>query len=244
VTDITDHLADIRRRTAAALMASGRTANGVTIDRITLVAVSKQQPTQAIEVAARAGLRHFGESYVQEAEAKIATLTELPLQWHYIGRIQANKTRQIAALFSWVHTVDRVRVARRLNDHRPHFAPPLKVFLQVNLTGLADRPGISEDQLPTLAREVSAMPRLQLCGLMTLPPADADEATSADVFRRLRLLADSLNASGLNVPELSMGMSGDFETAIAEGSTFIRIGSALFGQRDPGGEPAMPDTPA
>jgi PLP dependent protein len=242
VTDITDHIADIRRRTAAALQTSGRSANGVTIDRITLVAVSKHQSAQTIESAWRAGLRHFGESYVQEAESKMPELTALPIEWHFIGRIQANKTRQIAALFSWVHTVDRARVARRLNDHRPHFAPPLNVFLQVNLTGQTGRAGVSGDQLPDLAREVSAMPRLKLCGLMTLPPAEADESTSADVFRRLRLLADSLQASGLKVPELSMGMSGDFETAIAEGATFIRIGSALFGPRDPYAAQTMADT--
>lgn len=232
MTDITDHLADIRRRTADALQASGRTANGVTIDRITMVAVTKQQPVTAIESAWRAGQRHFGESYVQEAETKMEILTDLPLEWHFIGRIQTNKTRQIATLFSWVHTVDRLRVAHRLNDHRPHFAPPLNVFLQANLTGLPGRAGAAEAELPELARAVSDMPRLRLCGLMTLPPAGADETASALIFRRLRLLADALNATGLSVPELSMGMSGDFEIALAEGATFIRIGSALFGPRN------------
>ncbi len=237
MTDITDHLAEIQRRVHAALKRSGRTANCVsdasdfTVDHVTIVAVSKQQTVAAIRSACRAGLRHFGESYVQEAEYKIPRISEPGIQWHFLGHIQANKTRQIAVLFDWVHTVDRIRVAQRLNDQRPHHAPPLNVFLQVDQTGLPGRSGISEAELPALLQAVSALPRLRVRGLMTLPPAEADDEAVASHFRRLRDTAARLGVSGMPLQELSIGMSDDFELAVAEGATFVRIGTALFGQR-------------
>ncbi len=237
MTDITDHLAEIQRRVHAALERSDRAATCVTdgpdftVDHVTIVAVSKQQTVAAIRAACRAGLRHFGESYVQEAESKIPQIDEPGIQWHFVGHIQANKTRQIALLFDWVHTVDRFRVAQRLSDQRPHHAPPLNVLLQVDQTGLPGRAGISEAELPALVRAVSALPRLRVRGLMTLPPAGADDEAVAGHFHRLRDTAARLDTTGVPLRELSIGMSDDFELAVAAGATFVRIGSALFGTR-------------
>jgi PLP dependent protein len=227
VTDITDHLARVTRRVRDALIEAGRPE-----DAVTIVAVSKLQPATAIEAAFRAGQRHFGESYVQEALAKMELVRELPIEWHFIGRIQANKTRAIARHFQWVHTVDRLRIAMRLNEQRPHFAPPLNVLLQVNQAGESQKGGVAEAELEGLARAVAGLPRLRLRGLMSIPPAGGTAAETTGLFARLRELRDGLLASGLDVDTLSMGMSADYELAVEEGATMVRIGTAIFGPRE------------
>ena len=198
---------------------------------MTIVAVSKQQSTDAIQRAYRAGQRDFGESYVQEAEPKLAALAELDIVWHFIGRIQGNKTRFIAEHFHWVHTVDRERIARRLAEQRPYHAPPLNVLIQVNLAGEPQKGGVAPEEVEPLADFVARFDRLALRGLMTIPPAGlpADEAQAH--FERLAALNARLAARGLPVDTLSMGMSDDFEIAIAAGSTCVRIGTAIFGER-------------
>jgi pyridoxal phosphate enzyme (YggS family) len=223
VTDITEHLAEIVERVARASGGAGRSP-----DSVTIVAVSKQQPAEAIAKAHAAGLRHFGESYVQEALPKLTTLESLPLVWHFIGRIQANKTRAIAEKFEWVHTVDRLKLAERLSEQRPIAAAPLNVLIQANLGGEEQKAGVPRDEVAKLAREVAQLPRLRLRGLMTLPPRDA---APQRWFAELALLQRRLIESGLPLDSLSMGMSADFEAAIAAGATHIRVGTALFGAR-------------
>jgi pyridoxal phosphate enzyme (YggS family) len=218
-------LAEIVERVARAARRANRDATSVTI-----VAVSKQQPAAAIREAFAAGQRHFGESYAQEALPKIATLHDLDISWHFIGAIQANKTKTIAEHFQWVHTVDRTKIAARLNEQRPFHAPPLNVLIQVNLAGEAQKAGAAEEQVAELARAIAKMPRLRLRGLMTLPPR-ADDADAW--FRRLAELRERLASEGIEMDTLSMGMSGDFEAAIAAGSTCVRIGTAIFGERSP-----------
>lgn len=226
MTDITEHLTTLRARVQAATRAAGRGASCVTI-----VAVSKQQAAAAVEAAYRAGQRDFGENYLQEAEAKIAAVRHDDIRWHFIGRVQANKTRAVAQSFDWVHTVDRERIARRLAEQRPAHAPPLNVLIQVNLRGEAQKGGVAPEALEALAAAIRPLDRLALRGLMTIPPADAGaDATRAD-FERLRALRDELNRAGHTLDTLSMGMSADFELAIAAGSTCVRIGTAIFGTR-------------
>ncbi|HEX6997332.1 MAG TPA: YggS family pyridoxal phosphate-dependent enzyme [Gammaproteobacteria bacterium] len=223
MTEITDHFAQIRERVVRAARGS---ANDVMI-----VAVSKGQPVEAIDRVYAAGQRRFGESYVQEALPKIEALRDRDIEWHFIGRVQANKTRPIAEHFHWVHTVDRERVAARLDAARPHYAPPLNVLLQVNLAGEPQKSGVSETEAAPLAAAVSRLPRLALRGLMTIPPAEASAAESAALFERLKSLQQALAAAHPGMDVLSMGMSGDFELAIAHGSTCVRIGTAIFGPR-------------
>jgi pyridoxal phosphate enzyme (YggS family) len=226
VTQITDHLAKTLDRIAIALASAGRPA-----DAAMLLAVSKQQPTAAVEAAYRAGQRRFGESVVQEALAKMEQLAQLDIEWHFIGRIQSNKTRAIAERFQWVHTVDRARIAARLNEQRPHFAPPLKVLIQVDLAGEPQKGGVDAAALPALAEFVAAQPRLELKGLMTIPPADEPVGLRRARFERLAELHRELCAEGLALDTLSMGMSADYELAIAAGSTCVRIGTGVFGPR-------------
>lgn len=226
MTDITYHLADVRDRIRNALIDAHRD-----VDAVTLVAVSKQQTAIAIEAAFRAGQRHFGESYAQEALAKLPLLRDLPIEWHFIGRIQSNKTRPIAEHFAWVHTVDRLRIALRLNEQRPHHAPPLNVFLQVSYDTAPGRAGAGEAAVAALARQIAGLPRLRLRGLMSIPPAGLDPADIGAFYRRLHALGTGLSRDGIACTELSMGMSGDFEIAIAEGSTCVRIGTLIFGPR-------------
>ncbi len=209
----------------AALLDAGRGA-----DEVLILAVSKRQPVRAIEAAFQAGQSHFGENYVQEAHAKIAALESLPIVWHFIGRLQANKSREVAEHFQWVHTLDRTRIARRLNDQRPYGAPPLDVCIQVNQAAEPGKGGIEPEEVQDLARQVGQFPRLRLRGLMTIPPADAD---SARFFVELRSLRDRLDALGIPMDTLSMGMSADLELAVAAGSTMVRIGTAVFGPREP-----------
>lgn len=199
---------------------------------VTLLAVSKRQSAAAIQAAYDSGIRDFGESTVQEALRKLEDLESLNITWHFIGQIQSNKTRDIARNFQWVHAVDRLKIATRLNDQRPHNYPPLNVCLQVNQAGEAQKAGVSEADVSTLARNVISLPRLRLRGLMTLPPANTDPKANAILFARLRDLKDTLVADSIPLDTLSMGMSADFEVAVREGSTIVRIGTAIFGKRD------------
>jgi PLP dependent protein len=204
---------------------------GRSVDSVTLLAVCKSQPAELIRAAARAGLTEFGESYVQEALGKIAALQGLPLVWHFVGKIQANKTRDIAANFAWVHSVDRLRIAERLAEQRPFHAPPLNVCLQVNIGAEASKGGLAPPEVPELAARVAALPQLRLRGLMCVPPADADRAAQRRRFAELAGVLARLNAGGARLDTLSMGMSADLEAAICEGATIVRVGTALFGAR-------------
>jgi len=223
VTEITYHLADLIERVARAAERSGRAASSVTI-----VAVSKQQPSAAILAAHGAGLTHFGESYVQEAVPKIAALAGVPIVWHFVGKLQTNKTRAVAETFDWVHTVDRQKIAERLNEQRSPFAEPLNVLIQVNQGGEEQKGGVRPEEVATLARAIQTLPRLKLRGLMTLPPQSAG---AAQWFEELAELRAQLERDGIALDSLSMGMSADFEQAIAAGATHVRIGTALFGSR-------------
>lgn len=198
---------------------------------ILVLAVSKTRPAKDVRSAYDCGLTHFGENYLQEAIEKIDALADLPLTWHFIGPIQSNKTRQIAEHFQWVHSVDREKIARRLNEQRPAGLPPLQVCLQVNVSGEQSKSGIAPGELRGLAQTVMSLPALQLRGLMAIPAATGDEAQQRAAFRTLRELKDGLADVAPAMDTLSMGMSGDLEAAIAEGSTMIRIGTAIFGPR-------------
>ena len=219
-------LAAVRARIEAAAQRAGRDAHSVR-----LLAVSKQQPIEAIEAAAEAGQAEFGENYVQEGVAKITALRGRPLTWHFIGQLQGTKTREVAEHFQWVHTVDRERIATRLDAQRPHFAGPLEVLLQVRLGDEPAKGGVSPEDLPRLADAVSRLPRLRLRGLMCIPPPAADEAAQRAPFRRLRELLEDLGRRGHALDVLSMGMSDDLEAAVLEGATIVRIGTAVFGPR-------------
>ena len=223
MTEITDHLAEIHERVARAAEHSGRAPASVT-----LVAVSKQQPPAAIAAAHRAGVTHFGESYVQEALPKMTALADLAVAWHFVGKVQANKTRQIAERFAWVHAVDRLKIAERLSEQRPAHAPPLNVLIQVNQASEAQKGGALPADVAELARAIGKLPRLHLRGLMTLPPHDD---TPAKWFAELAALRTRLARDGIVLDTLSMGMSADFAEAIAAGATLVRIGTALFGRR-------------
>ncbi|GAC1695501.1 MAG: YggS family pyridoxal phosphate-dependent enzyme [Steroidobacteraceae bacterium] len=216
----------VLERVRQAAAAAGRSAQSVT-----LLAVGKAQPPAALAAAARCGLEHFGESYLQEALEKQAALRALPLTWHFIGRLQTNKTRAIAENFAWVHALDRLKIAQRLAAQRPFHAPPLNVCLQVNLAAESTKGGVAPAELPMLAAAVAALPRLRLRGLMCIPPVETEPARQRAWFARLRALRDEANAGGLGLDTLSMGMSADFPAAIAEGATIVRLGTALFGER-------------
>lgn len=201
------------------------------VDSVTLLAVSKAQPANKVRTVAELGLRDCGESYVQEALDKIESLRDLGLTWHFIGRLQTNKTRLIAASFDWVHGVDRLKIAERLSEQRPFHAPPLNVCLQVNIAGEPSKGGVTTAELPALATAVAALPRLKLRGLMCIPPDENDPSRQRMWFAKTRHALEALNAAGAKLDTLSMGMSGDFESAILEGATIVRIGTALFGSR-------------
>jgi PLP dependent protein len=203
------------------------------VQSVTLLAVSKTQSADAVRQAHAAGQHAFGENYVQEALAKIAALVDLrpAIEWHLIGPLQSNKTREVAAAFDWVHTLDRLKIAQRLSEQRPAHLPPLQVCVQVNVSGEASKAGVAPADVLALAQAVVTLPRLRLRGLMSIPePVDGVEAQRAP-HRRLRELFDALRSQGLALDTLSMGMSADLEAAIAEGSTVVRVGSALFGAR-------------
>jgi pyridoxal phosphate enzyme (YggS family) len=223
VTEITDHLADLIERVARAAERARRAPNSVTI-----VAVTKQQPSTSITTAARIGQKHFGESYAQEALPKIAALADFGLTWHFVGKLQANKTRQVAEAFDWVHTVDRLKIAERLSEQRNPFKAPLNVLIQVNQGGETQKGGALPEDVAGLARAIEELPRLKLRGLMTLPP---QSGAPARWFAELAALRADLDRHGIALDSLSMGMSGDFEDAIAAGATHVRIGTAIFGGR-------------
>ena len=221
-----NRLNETRARIAQAALQYGRAP-----ESICLLAVSKTHPADTLRELAEFGQGDFGESYLQEALPKLDALADLPLTWHFIGQIQSNKTATIAARFDWVHTLDRERIARRLNEQRPFHAPPLNVCLQVQLVPEPGKGGITPDELPTLARSVRDMPRLRLRGLMCIPPAYTRFEDQFAAFDRLRQLFRQLQAEGVAVDTLSMGMSGDLEAAVAAGATILRVGTALFGPR-------------
>jgi PLP dependent protein len=221
VTEITDHLANIVERVASAARRARDSAD------VTIVAVSKAQPASAISAVFHAGQTHFGESYVQEAAAKMDELAALRITWHFIGRIQTNKTRAIAERFAWVHTVDRDKTALRLSEQRPPSAPPLNVLIQVNQANEPQKGGVAPAEVSALARTIRSLPRLALRGLMTVPPQQG----AARWFAELAKLRSELGADGIELDTLSMGMSDDFEIAIAAGSNCVRIGTAIFGPR-------------
>ncbi|PWF47868.1 YggS family pyridoxal phosphate-dependent enzyme [Massilia glaciei] len=202
---------------------------------ISLLAVSKTFPPAAVIEAVGAGQRAFGENYLQEALDKIAALAaalpEVPLAWHFIGPIQSNKTRPIAAAFDWVHTVERLKIAERLSEQRPAGLAPLNICLQVNISGEASKSGAAPAALPELARAVALLPNLRLRGLMAIPEPETDPARQRAAFAAVRRLYEQLRAEGHALDTLSMGMSGDLGAAIAEGATMVRIGSAIFGAR-------------
>ena len=224
MSTIAENIAKVRARIREAAHASGRD-----FAAIELLAVSKTQSADAVRQAHAGGVRDFGENYLQEALAKQDELTDLDLIWHFIGPIQSNKTKLIAENFQWVHSVDRLKVAERLAAQRPAHLPPLNICLQVNVSGEASKSGCTPDELPALAQAVTQLPQLKLRGLMTIPEPTEDAAEQHAAFARLRALSDSLQ-QGLDT--LSMGMSHDLEAAIAEGATWVRVGTALFGARD------------
>ena len=214
-----------------AVKASERTRS-----EVQLLAVSKTFPAQAVLDAMATGQMAFGENYLQEALDKIASVAQAQpdaaVEWHFIGPIQSNKTRPIAASFAWVHTVDRLKIAQRLSEQRPPELGPLNICLQVNISGEASKSGASPEELPALAREVAQLPNLRLRGLMAIPEPTTDVAEQRAAFARVRVLSDALRAEGMELDTLSMGMSGDLAPAIAEGATIVRVGSAIFGKRD------------
>jgi pyridoxal phosphate enzyme (YggS family) len=225
-TDFADRLRAVRDRIRAAERRFQRPPGAVR-----LLAVSKTQPTAAIAAMATAGQTCFGENYVQEALAKIAELAALELEWHFIGPIQANKTRGIAEHFAWVHSVDRLKIAERLSAQRPESLPALNVCLQVNIDQEPTKHGLDMADLGEVAVAVAALPGLRLRGLMAIPAPAADFAAQRSAFARLRILQEPLTAAGLTLDTLSMGMSDDLEAAIAEGANLVRVGTALFGPR-------------
>ncbi|HTW74776.1 MAG TPA: YggS family pyridoxal phosphate-dependent enzyme [Steroidobacteraceae bacterium] len=224
-------LQQLRAAIAAAAAQGGRTEQSVT-----LVAVSKGQGADRVRAAAALGLTHFGESYVQEALPKRRALAELALCWHFIGRIQANKTRPIAEQFDWVHGLDRLQIAERLSAQRPAAAAPLNVCLHVNIAAEASKAGVAPAELPGLAGAVARLPRLALRGLMCILPAGQSERSNRAHFRALRELLVDIDAGRGRLDTLSMGMSADFREAVLEGATLLRVGTALFGAR-PGRDP-------
>ncbi|WIE50243.1 YggS family pyridoxal phosphate-dependent enzyme [Pseudomonas sp. GM17] len=230
MSTIADNIALVSARIRAAAQASQRDESN-----IHLLAVSKTKPAAALREAYAAGLRDFGENYLQEALGKQAELGDLPLSWHFIGPIQSNKTRAIAENFAWVHSVDRLKIAQRLSEQRPADLPPLNICIQVNVSGEASKSGCTPADLPALASAISALPRLKLRGLMAIPEPTEDRAAQDAAFAAVRSLNDNLRKS-LDLPTdtLSMGMSHDLEAAIAQGATWVRIGTALFGARDYG----------
>lgn len=224
MSTIAENIAKVGERIRAAAQASGRD-----LDHIGLLAVSKTKPAAAVREAYAAGIRDFGENYLQEALEKQAELSELPLIWHFIGPIQSNKTKPIAEHFAWVHSVDRLKIAQRLSAQRPTGLPPLNICLQVNVSAEDSKSGCAPAELAALAQAVSQLPNLRLRGLMAIPEPTDDVAAQRAAFARLRELRNGLP---LPLDTLSMGMSHDLAAAIAEGATWVRIGTALFGARD------------
>lgn len=206
-------------------------AHSRSVDSVTLLAVSKGQSSATIDSAAHAGIENFGENFLQESLPKIQALKALELTWHFIGRLQANKTRQVAENFAWVHAVDRLKIAERLSAQRPVHAPPLNLCLQLHVGGESSKGGVESADIAPLAFAVRDLPRIRLRGLMCMPPAETEVAKQREWFRECRQVFDYLNERGLGLDTLSMGTSADFEAAIAEGATIVRVGTAIFGPR-------------
>ncbi len=228
MTTIAARLQAVRSRIDAAAMAAGRSPAD-----IRLIAVSKTFPPAAITAAHAAGQVAFGENYLQEAVGKMATLSDLRLEWHYIGPIQSNKTRQIAELFHWVHGVDRLKIAERLSFSRLAILPPLQICIQVNVSGEESKSGVRPDEVLSLANAVSPLTGIRLRGLMAIPEPTPDIGLQRSRFRLLHQLRDEIVSRGVALDTLSMGMSDDLEAAIAEGATLVRVGRAIFGERLP-----------
>jgi pyridoxal phosphate enzyme (YggS family) len=225
-TALTQRLAQVWHRIQQAERAAGRPDGSVR-----LLAVSKTKPVSNIISLAEAGQQDFAENYLQDALPKIQALQSRPLKWHFIGAVQSNKTRDIAAHFHWIHTVAREKIARRLSEQRPENMPPLNICLQVNIDNQASKAGVGPEQAAALAGAVADLPRLRLRGLMCIPAPAADEAGQRRPFRALAQLQQQLIDAGLELDTLSMGMSADLEAAIMEGATIVRVGTALFGPR-------------
>lgn len=226
MASIPRNLDALRLRIEAACKAAGRPS-----DAVELLAVSKTFGADAVRAAHAAGQHAYGENYLQEALDKQAQLSDLALQWHFIGPIQSNKTRGIAEHFDWAHGIERLKIAQRLSEQRPGSLPPLNVCVQVNVSGEGSKSGCAPDEVPALCAAVARLPRLRLRGLMAIPAPVAQAADPRAAFRRLRELFETLRRSGLEVDTISAGMSDDLEAAIAEGSTLVRVGSAIFGNR-------------
>lgn len=227
---VTEHIAKVRQQVEQACLKFGRNPLDVQV-----LAVSKTQPAEAIRAAAATGQQAFGENYLQEALQKQQQLADLPeLEWHFIGAIQSNKTRELAENFAWLHTLDRLKIAQRLNDQRPAHLPPLKVLIQVNISDEASKAGVAPTEALALAKQVMQLPRLALCGLMCIPKATEDFTEQRQAFAQLAALQADLKQAlpTANLNTLSMGMSSDLEAAVAEGSTCVRIGTAIFGLRE------------
>lgn len=206
------------------------------MEEVTLLAVSKTFGADAVRAAFDAGQRAFGENYIQEGVEKIAALADVQgIEWHCIGPMQSNKTRLVAEHFDWAHTLDRLKIAERLSAQRPADRPPLNVCLQVNIDGGANKSGVAPGDALALARAVAVLPRLQLRGLMVIPEPAPDFEAACAVLASARALFDQLNTAGLRLDTLSMGMSADLEAAVAQGSTMVRVGTAIFGRRAPKG---------
>ena len=225
-TSVSANLAQVRKRIELACQAVGRAS-----DTVKLLAVSKTMPAQAVREAHAAGQLAFGENYIQEGVDKIAALADLPLEWHCIGPIQSNKTKLVAENFAWVHSIDRLKIAERLSAQRPAHLPPLQVCLQVNVDGGSNKSGVAPEDLLALAQAVAKLPHLQLRGIMTIPEPAETEAEARAVHQQAKGLFDHLKTAGLTLDTLSMGMTADLEAAIAEGSTCVRVGTAIFGAR-------------
>lgn len=226
IESVSERLQAVQARISDAARVAGRAPGS-----IRLIAVSKTFPADDIAALLAAGQRDFGESYLQEAEAKIETIGDAGVVWHFIGPIQSNKTRAIAEHFDWVHSIERTKIAERLAVQRPARLPPLDVCLQVNVSGEATKSGVSPDDVPALARAIKALDRLRLRGLMAIPEPTDDIGLQRARFRLLRELRDRIAAEVGPLDTLSMGMSDDLESAIAEGATMVRVGRALFGNR-------------
>lgn len=227
MSTIASNLETVRQQVQTAAAQAGRPGNAVT-----LLAVSKTRPAADVRMAYEQGQRDFGENYLQESLEKIEALADLPLCWHFIGPIQSNKTRPIAEHFHWVHSVEREKIGKRLAEQRPAGMAPLNICLQVNISGEASKSGCLPADLPALAAALSQRPELVLRGLMAIPQATDDEAEQRAVFARMQQLLRELQVDHPQMDTLSMGMSGDMVAAIAEGSTMVRIGTAIFGARD------------